>query len=122
VPRLIVPVLALLLASCASSSAAQPSTGTVTGKVTAGPTCPVERAGHPCPPAPVSAQVVARRRGFSASTHTDAHGRYTLHLPAGTYSLAAVTKQQLPRCTPRNVTVHANAVTRAPITCDTGIR
>ena len=122
-PRLIVPVLALMFVSCAASTAGPASTGTVTGRVTAGPTCPVERAGHPCPPEPVSAVVQAHAgERVAASAHTDAHGRYTLHLPAGGYTLIAVTKHPLPRCSPRDVTVRNSQLTRAPITCDTGIR
>jgi hypothetical protein len=117
--------LALTFASCAaaSSPATTATRGTVTGRVTAGPTCPVERAGHPCPPAPVSAVVQARaHRRVAASTHTDAHGRYTLRLAAGSYTLVAVTKQPYPRCTPRSVRVRASQVVHAAIACDTGIR
>ena len=57
-----------------------------------------------------------------ASTHTDAAGRYALRLPSGKYTLVAVTKQRYPRCAERTVTVRAEHVTRAAITCDTGIR
>ena len=116
--------MVLTFVSCAAAATPQTTPpGTVTGRVTAGPTCPVERVGHPCPPAPVSAVVQARANDrVRASTHTDSHGRYTLQLPAGAYMLVAVTKQQFPRCTPTNAKVRSGQVTRAPITCDTGIR
>jgi len=117
--------MAMTFLSCAAASTPQQATprGTVAGRVTAGPTCPVERAGHPCPPAPVSAEVQARVAGrVKASTHTDADGRYALRLASGKYTLVAVTKQRYPRCAGRTVTVRAEHVTRAAITCDTGIR
>src|SRR5438105_15334458 len=94
--------------SCAAASTPQQAAprGTVTGRVTAGPTCPVERAGHPCPPAPVSAVVQARAQGrVAASTHTDERGRYTLPLRAGAYRRVAVTTEGYPRCAPRDAEV-----------------
>ena len=114
----------IALTACGADAAATPRSGTVTGRVAAGPTCPVERAGHPCPPRPVPATVQARTRAGSVagSTHTDSNGHYTLRLRAGTFTLVAVTGKTFPRCAPRQVTVKANAVTTAPISCDTGIR
>ena len=132
-PRLDSPVmsalaatlLSLTLAACGTSaSPGAQSAATLTGRVTAGPTCPVERADHPCPPAPVSATVQARtsRGRVVASTRTDANGRYRLRLRAGSYTLVAVTPKPFPQCSPVNVTVKANQSARAPISCDTGIR
>ena len=57
-----------------------------------------------------------------ASTHTDAAGRYVLELRPGAYVVDALTGGALPRCTPVDVTVTADHSTRAPISCDTGIR
>jgi len=116
--------LIVLTACGADATAATPRSGTVTGRVTAGPTCPVERAGHPCPPRAVSADVQAQTRAGAviASTHTASNGHFTLRLRAGTYALVAVTHKTFPRCARRHVTVKANTVTTAPISCDTGIR
>jgi len=117
-------VLIALTACGADATAATPRSGTVTGRVTAGPTCPVERADHPCPPRPVSADIQARTGAGAviASTHTNSNGNYTLRLRAGNYTLVAVTHKTFPRCAGRQVTVKANTVTTAPISCDTGIR
>jgi hypothetical protein len=116
-------MIAITFVSCAAGAASGPSGGTVTGRVTAGPTCPVERAGHPCPPAPVSAVVQARSaERVVASTKSDSRGRYALHVPAGAYTLIAVTKQRYPHCAPTRATVRDHEVTRAAIRCDTGIR
>ena len=120
-----VAAMSLALAACGTSTmASASSTGTLTGRVTAGPTCPVERIGHPCPPESVSATVQAQTSHghVVASTHTDTDGRYRLQLRPGTYTLVAVTPKPLPRCTPAKVTVIAAHTTTAAISCDTGIR
>ena len=117
--------LSLTLAACGTGmSASASATGTLTGRVTAGPTCPVERSGHPCPPAPVSATVQARtvHGHVVSSTHTDNNGRYRLRLRPGRYNLVAITTKPFPRCSPVNVKVSADLTTRTPISCDTGIR
>jgi len=116
----------LTLTACGSSTipSAAALTAKLVGRVTASPTCPVERPNHPCPPAPVSATVQATTMHGKvvASTHTDAKGRYQLQLRAGSFTLIAVTPNVLPRCTPVSVTVGASGTTRAAISCDTGIR
>ena len=63
---LVVAVAVAALASgCGSAATTLTSVsatyGAVRGTVTAGPTCPAEQAGHPCPPRPVSGAVSARR-------------------------------------------------------------
>lgn len=94
------------------------------GTITAGPTCPVERAGQPCPPQPVQADIDARDGSGRtvASTHSDSAGRYALSLAPGSYTLVVVTSNGWPRCPQTPVTVHPGQVTRADISCDTGIR
>lgn len=94
------------------------------GYVTAGPTCPVEQAGRPCPPRPVSAEVDARSAAGTkvASTRSDSSGRYALALPAGDYTLVVVISSGFPRCPDTPVSVRAGAPTRADISCDTEIR
>jgi hypothetical protein len=96
----------------------------VRGTITAGPTCPVERADQPCPPNPVSADVDARDgSGHTvASTQSDADGRYAMSLAPGQYTLVVVTGGSFPRCPDTPITVKPNQVTTADISCDTGIR
>src|SRR4051794_13677580 len=111
----LVAAMSLTLVACGgSTSASAGSTGRLTGRVTAGPTCPVERAGHPCPPRPVSATVQARTTHgqLVGSTHTDANGQFRLELRAGRYKVVAVTPKGWPRCTPINATVSTNHTTR----------
>ena len=94
------------------------------GLVTAGPACPVERQGQPCPPQPVNGRVDAQAPDghVVASTQTSANGGYSLVLPPGSYTLVVNTGATYPRCPPTGVTVASGAATRADITCDSGIR
>jgi hypothetical protein len=117
--------MSLTLTACgAGTTSSISSTATLTGRVTAGPTCPVERPDHPCPPAPVPATVRARdaHGAVVATAHTDADGGYRLQLHPGAYTVVAATPSQLPRCSPVNVIVKANHTARVAISCDTGIR
>jgi hypothetical protein len=121
-------VVLFALAACGGSKSGTSATtrltlGVVMGRVTAGPTCPVERVGHPCPPRPVVAEVQARAGArVVASARSGADGTYRLELASGSYTLVAVTQNLLPRCTTLTVTVIPGQTTSADITCDTGIR
>jgi hypothetical protein len=94
------------------------------GAVTASPTCPVEQAGRPCPPQPVSTQIdVHDPSGHTvASTHSDSAGHYRVALAPGSYVLVTVMSGMFPRCPATPVTVTAGPPVRQDINCDTGIR
>jgi 5-hydroxyisourate hydrolase-like protein (transthyretin family) len=95
----------------------------VAGRVTAGPTCPVEQVGHPCPPQPVSATIKAQQaRRTVTRTQSDSDGRYAMRLAPGRYTLVVQTGSQFPRCPTTPVTVPRNQVVTVDISCDTGIR
>ena len=97
----------------------------VRGNVTAGPTCPVERIGHPCPPRPVEARIDARdvTGRVVGTTRSDVNGRYALSLPVGQYMLVVTTPSNFPRCPPTvAVVVAPDQVTAIDVICDTGIR
>ena len=118
---------ALTMAACGTqagpSGTGGSATGVVSGRVTAGPTCPVEQVGHPCDPKPVVAEVQATTAGRTvASTHSGADGRYRFELPSGAYTIVVVTQGVLPRCLSRAMTVTTGRTTSGDITCDTGIR
>jgi hypothetical protein len=102
-----------------------PSSGTgAYGYVTAGPTCPVEKQGQPCPPRPFSTAIDAHNeRGATvASTQGDSSGRYALDLSPGSYILVVVSYSGWPRFPAASVAVKPGAASRADISCDTGIR
>jgi hypothetical protein len=117
-------------AACPTAPTAPSATSTdsgIRGKVTLGPTCPVER----IPPDPNCADrpyqtLVAI---FHASdpvhaivlTHSDASGTFSASLPPGEYTLGAG-ESDLPRCDHPQVTVAPQTFTTTTISCDTGIR
>jgi Carboxypeptidase regulatory-like domain len=95
----------------------------VAGRVTAGPTCPVEQVGHPCPPQPVSGTIKAQKASRTvAHTRSDANGNYSMPLAPGRYTLVVQTGSTFPRCPTTPVTVPRGQVVTVNITCDTGIR
>jgi hypothetical protein len=119
--------VAALASGCGSAAGKRTSVpaalGIVQGTVTAGPTCPVEQAGHPCPPRPVSGTVSARRTDGTTLTATiSKDGTYRITVPAGTYTLDVQIGSLLPRCPPAKVAVLGGATLHANISCDTGIR
>src|SRR2546430_17529669 len=79
--------LLLALIACGRTSGPESSSG-IFGTVTAGPTCPVERVGSPCPPAPWVGTVRATDdTGHGTETRTDGSGNYTLTLEPGSYEV-----------------------------------
>lgn len=135
--RLLIGVLlglGLLTAACSSGGSLGAGLSTsvtssariaISGLVTAGPTCPVEQAGKPCPPAPVHGTVVAlAARGVQIqSAGTEADGHYALTLSPGRYTFVVQnTGGVFPRCPSTPVTVLSGPPVQMDITCDTGIR
>ena len=101
--------------------------GVLVGRVTRGPTCPVERMDASCLPAPVpdARIVISRLDGQEIeSVVTDPAGNYSTRLPAGTYRLhmPLLTGFGRPNVRPRTVTVIEGQGTRLDILIDTGIR
>jgi hypothetical protein len=99
-------------------------TGVVGGRVSAGPTCPVEPPGG-CPPKPVVAaavQAIDSSGNVVASDATDGNGNYALTLTPGQYTLHVATTGTFPRCSDILVTVTAGGSEHHDIGCDTGIR
>ncbi len=112
----------VLMAACAAQNTTGVG-GRLEGMVRAGPTCPVETAGKPCPAAPVAGEVRLEYRGkVAARTRTDAVGRYVLDAPAGEYTLVVDVGGPFPRCPATPVTVRTTATLTVDVDCDTGIR
>ena len=119
---LVVLALSASLAACASS--AEQPTGGISGRVTAGPTCPVELAGSPCPPGVWTGTVRATATdGARYETQTDGAGRYRLPLLDGTYEVIPVIEGGgPPSSAPVSVTVTADEMQTLDLQVDTGIR
>jgi hypothetical protein len=104
---------------------AVPGTG-IEGRVTVGPTCPVERVGTPCPPAPLSAVIIVRDSTGAkvARVASGKDGLFRVDLPPGTYTLDPQSPGPagLPRGEPQTVEVRRGAYTHAEVHYDSGIR
>jgi hypothetical protein len=122
--RRLLVLTALLVAGCASSGTHAAARGDVTGRVLSAPSCPVMRAGVPCPPRPVTgAQLVALRGGDEvASTRTDAAGRFGLTLPAGRYVIRATNAGAYASTAQRQLVVRAETTVTIRLVVDSGIR
>ncbi|HEX9312776.1 MAG TPA: hypothetical protein VGA30_08145 [Actinomycetota bacterium] len=119
-------VLVLLASGCGHRSDLGASGSGVRGRVTLGPTCPVERVGSPCPDHPVQAVVIALRRIGDAvgNVRTDARGEFFLPLAPGTYLIYA---RELSGDNPRiskfqRVTVTDGSAATVALVIDSGIR
>jgi carboxypeptidase family protein len=118
------PAAALILGACGHDGAANGSTGTVVGHVRAGPTCPVEQVGVPCPPRPVVGAEVRAMQGSheAATTRSGAAGLFTLALPAGRYMLVATNVGGYESTASTTVDVPASGDVVVTLELDTGIR
>ena len=115
---------ALLLGACAGggSGGSDLSSG-IQGVVQAGPTCPVEQVGSPCPDRPVpSALRAIRADGRIAAGRTDDRGRFRLALEPGTYVVTATPLAGTMTPVPVTVTVTSGAYAKVTLEADTGIR
>ncbi|WP_030440460.1 carboxypeptidase-like regulatory domain-containing protein [Actinoplanes subtropicus] len=85
--------------------------------------CPVDRADPPCPATPAPARVVVLNKTGQTVLATDADGRFTVALPAGSYVIrAAATSGTLARRpVTRPVTVAAGRYTTVTIRLITGL-
>ena len=114
--------LTVSLVACGRSSSPSADAG-IFGTVSAGPTCPVEMQGSPCPPGLWTGQVAATdANGHVFRTTTDDRGGYALSLAPGSYQVVPVTSGRPPFGKPTSVIVVAGAMQRVDLTVDTGIR
>ncbi|MEO8065330.1 MAG: carboxypeptidase-like regulatory domain-containing protein [Candidatus Doudnabacteria bacterium] len=112
------------------TSVVQIGNGTLTGHVTIGPNCPVERVGMPCPPSPqayAGTQIIVYKndaKTVAASAALDSSGDYSLNLPAGSYLVTYKSSVGMFRTSPapRPVTIKAGQSVKLDFSIDTGIR
>lgn len=104
----------------------------IDGVVLAGPTCPVERVGDPCPDRPIATTIGVfadtSETDIVAQTSAGQDGRFHHPLAPGVCTLrgACVTGLSIcspyPRIIPQTVTVTAGGYTSVTVHADTGIR
>ncbi len=103
--------------------------GTLTGKMTIGPICPVERIDQPCLPTPkmYAARVISiyssDRSKLIATTSPNANGIYSFRLPVGNY-IVDMAHAGIGGATgvPASIKISKNTTTTLNIDVDTGIR
>jgi hypothetical protein len=105
--------------------------GVLTGQVTVGPICPVEREGVPCVVPPEvytsrSLEVVAAppvRGALATAIALRGDGTFSVVLPVGTYTLTQTPSGiDSSNTLPLTVTIEAGATTTVAVDIDTGIR
>lgn len=102
--------------------ASTPTMSGVSGLALAGPQCPVEVLGQPCPDLPVDVTLAFSQGATTVATvQTGAAGTFALDLPAGTYTVAS-TASPFPTLAAQEVTVPASSHAWLELRLDTGIR
>jgi hypothetical protein len=102
--------------------------GTLSGDVVAGPTCPVEQIDNPCPPKAVpnrEVQILTKSGAVAAKTTTDAQGHFSVSLAPGDYVVAVTVvagQVGMRQTTPGDVSVASGQSSYIKIELDTGIR
>jgi hypothetical protein len=120
--RRVAILVVLSMAVACTSDAGSPSGG-IEGRVTIGPTCPVEQAGSPCPPGAWTGTVRATSSdGAVHETATASDGSYRLALAPGTYTVTPVVAGGgPPTAKPATVTV-GTTMQQLDLQLDSGIR
>lgn len=94
------------------------------GTITRGPTTPVCQVGKPCSEPMAGAMLLFIRNGrVAARSRSDAHGRYSVQLRLGTYTVSMGVQPKLGSgVKPRTIWLRRAAPTRIDFFVDTGIR
>jgi hypothetical protein len=123
VKRFALVLVAVAVASCGGNGSGDGTSG-IRGQALAGPQCPVEVQGSPCPPIPYEGTVIATdvESGAGYTVETDADGRFELALEPGTYEVSIVSESSPPFAKPVSVTVQPDTFAEVTVSVDTGIR
>jgi hypothetical protein len=123
VNRFALVAVAVAVASCGGPGAGDGTSG-IRGQALAGPQCPVEIQGSPCPPVPYEGTVVATdvESGAEYEVDTDADGRFDLPLEPGTYEVSILSDSSPPFAKPQTVTIEPGSFREIVVSVDTGIR
>jgi hypothetical protein len=121
---LLLVAITLSLGACGEGGGSGDGASGIRGRAFAGPSCPVEVQGTPCPDQPYEGTVIATEStsGEGFTVETDPDGRFELTLAPGTYEVSIVSETQPPFAKPQTVTVDEGAFTEIVVAVDTGIR
>jgi hypothetical protein len=122
--RAVILVLGVVALACGGGEDVGAPTGGIRGQALAGPQCPVEVEGSPCPDLPWDGTVVATdvTTDETFTAKTDGEGRFELSLAPGTYDVSILVESSPPFAKPQTVTVEAGSFTEIVVVVDTGIR
>ncbi len=125
--RLASVLLVGLVAACGPSGGSggdSGATAALAGSVVAGPACPVEQAGTPCPPNPVPSALVQLldESTVVAQTRTGADGRFHLLAPPGRFMVPVASEIGLPSEVMKSVRLRTGDTTTVEMMLDSGIR
>ena len=103
------------------------ATSGIEGKITIGPTCPVERVPPDpnCADKPYQATVIVKTADEQkeiSSFSSDKDGKFKVKLAPGTYVLVPVRNNTYPQASSQKVIVESNKFTQVNISFDSGIR
>ena len=121
--RFALVLVAVAVASCGGNGPGDGTSG-IRGQALAGPQCPVEVQGSPCPPVPYEGTVIATdvESGAEFTAETDAEGHFELPLEPGTYEVSIVSDTSPPSAKPQSVIVESGSFAEITVSVDTGIR
>lgn len=119
--------LLLVLAACAGDGGGSAADSGVEGIVLAGPQCPVNIEGTPCPDQPIDVEILVTDTSSGEQVTTvrsGEDGRFRIPLEPGTYLLRPVPDgyARPPVGAPKTVTVRAGEFAEVTLEVDTGIR
>jgi hypothetical protein len=119
-------VLLLLAVGCGAPRSATATDAGITGRVVAGPQCPVVVEGTPCPDKPVSTElkVEGSDGDVVATVRSGEDGRFQIGLEPGSYVLepAHASDDGFMFGKPVSVLVRPHRFTEVTVQLDTGIR
>ena len=121
--KYILPIVLLFFTACTPVLA--PSDSGVEGRVTIGPTCPVEQVGNPCPDKPYQATLTVLTSSSNVKViqiRSDSNGIFHADLAPGDYILRPESPGVMPHAAETPFVVMPHQFTYMDITYDSGIR
>lgn len=115
---------ATVLVACGSAPMSASLDSGVAGRITLGPTCPVQQVGKRCEHGYRTTMAVYTADGhrFVMKFRSAHDGHFRARAAPGRYTLEAASPRRYPRLRPTTVTVHAHRFAHVTLAFDTGIR
>jgi hypothetical protein len=124
--RFALVLVLVALSGCARGSGTGDASSGIEGRVTIGPTCPVERPDSPCPDAGYAATIrVMSGSDVVATGRSGSDGSFRISVAPGTFTIEAdpLSGDGITHAAPiPGVVVHDGAFTHVDVSFDSGIR